>query len=67
MILLMIPNTEKGGWHYLAVKNLPTLSRGITSKDHGDLYYLNVFHSFRTEFELKPHEKAFKINSFVEL
>ena len=30
-------------WHYLAVKSLPTLLRGITSNHHGDFYCLNVF------------------------
>ena len=30
--ILMIPN--KKGWHYLAVKKLPTLLRGITSKNN---------------------------------
>ena len=30
----MIPNRE--GWHYLSVKNLPALLRGITPKYHGD-------------------------------
>ena len=27
----MIRNREKEGWHYLVVKKLPTLLRGITS------------------------------------
>ena len=27
----MTPNEEKEGWHYLAVKKLSTLLRGITS------------------------------------
>ena len=30
IILLMIPNEEKEGWHYLAVKKLSKLLRGIT-------------------------------------
>ena len=34
-----------------------TLLRGITSKHHGDFYYLNCIHSFRTENKLKSHEK----------
>ena len=34
IILLMIPNEEKKGWHYLAVKKLSKLLRGITSKQH---------------------------------
>ena len=35
MILLMIPNAEKEGWHYLAVKTLSALLHGITSKHKG--------------------------------
>ena len=37
----MISNEEK--WHHIAVKKLSTLSRGITSKNNGDFYCLNVF------------------------
>ena len=48
----MIQNEEKDGWHYLAVKKLSTLLRGITLK-HGDFYCLNCLHSFRTESKLK--------------
>ena len=43
----MIPNEEKEGWHYLAVKKL--LLRGITLKHHGDFYCLYCLHSFRKE------------------
>ena len=32
----MISNEENEGWHYLAVKKLSALLRGITSKHHGD-------------------------------
>ena len=39
VILTMIPNRE--GWHYLAVKNLSALLRGITFKCHNDFYCLN--------------------------
>ena len=41
VILLMISNGEK--WHYLTVKNLPGLVRGITSNHAGDFYCLNCF------------------------
>ena len=34
--------------HYLAVKSLPALFRGITSSNNGDFYCLNCFHSYRT-------------------
>ena len=45
-IFLMIPNGEK--WHYLAVKKLSALLRGITPKHYSDFYCLNCLHSFRT-------------------
>ena len=45
--VLMIPNEEKEGWHYLAVKKLSTPLRGVASKHHGDFYCLNCLHSFR--------------------
>ena len=51
----MIPN--RGGreakihrrWHYLSVKKLSVLSRGITSRHHGDFYCLSCPHSFAKE------------------
>ena len=42
--------------HYLAVKNLSRLFRGITSNNNGDYYCLNCFHSYRTNNMLKKHE-----------
>ena len=38
--------SEGREWHFLAVKKLSALLRGITSKHHGDFYCLNCFHSF---------------------
>ena len=64
IILLMIPNEKS--WHYLAVKKLSTLLRGITSKHNGYFYYLNCLHSFRTENKLGCHEKVYKNKDFVE-
>ena len=43
----MIPNRE--GWHYLTVKKLSILLRGIRSKRHGDFGSLNCLPSFATE------------------
>ena len=43
LILLMITGGEK--WHYLAVKNLPELLKGITSNHNGGFYSL-IFFSF---------------------
>ena len=64
LILLMISIEEKEGCHYLSVKKLPTLLRGVTSKHNGDFYCLKCFHSFRTENELKSHEKVCKNKDF---
>ena len=43
VILLMIPNGQR--WHYLAVKKLTALLRGIMSKRHGDFHCLNCLNS----------------------
>ena len=55
LILLMITDGEK--WHYLAVKNLPGLLKGITSTHEKDFYCLNCFHSYRTKSRLESHKK----------
>ena len=55
MILLMISDGQK--WHYLLVKNLSGLLRGITSNHKEDFYCLNCFHSYRTENKLEAHKK----------
>ena len=55
VILLMISNGEN--WHYLTVKNLSRLLRGITSNHDGDFYCLNCFHSYRTKNKLDAHKK----------
>ena len=51
----MISDGEK--WHYLVVKNLSGLFKGITSNHYGDFYCLNCFHSYRTENKLEAHKK----------
>ena len=55
IILLMIPNEEKGGWYYLAVEKVSTLLHVITSKHKGNFYFLNCLRSFKTENKLKFH------------
>ena len=60
----MIPNEEKEGWLYLAVKKLSPLLHGITSKHKGNFYCLNCLHSFRTEYKLKSHEKVCRSKDF---
>ena len=60
----MIPNEEKEIRHYLAVKILSALLKGITLKPEGDFYYLNCLHFFGTEDKLKTHEKVSKNEDF---
>ena len=55
VILLMITDGEK--WHYLVVKNLSGLLKGITSTYEKDFYCLNCFHSYRTKNKLESHKK----------
>ena len=56
VILLMITDGQK--WHYLAVRSLLALLRGITSNHHRDFYCLNCFHSYSTHNKLKKHERV---------
>ena len=51
----MISNGEK--WHYLAVKNLSGLLRGITSNHAEDFYCLNCFCAYSTNNKLEKHKK----------
>ena len=52
----MITNDDEN-WHYLAVKSISALFKGITSNSNGDYYCLNCFHSYRTNNRLKKHER----------
>ena len=61
----MISNGEN--CHYLAVKSLSRLLRGITSNHDCDYYCLNCFHSYRTENKLNAHKKYAKIMNIVIL
>ena len=62
VILLMTTDGEK--WHYLAVKRLSALFRGITSKHDEDFYCLNCFQSYTTENKLKKHKKVCENHSY---
>ena len=62
-ILLMISNGKN--WHYLAVKSLSRLLRGISSNHNSDYDCLNCFHSYRTENKLNVHKKYVKITNIV--
>ena len=54
--LLMITDNQNN-WHYLTIKNMKRLTRGITSSHHGDFFCRNCMHSFRTENKLKNQER----------
>ena len=51
VILLMINDGKK--WHYITVKRLSALLRGITSNHKEDFYCLNCFHLYSTKNKLK--------------
>ena len=55
VILLMISNGEN--WHYLVVKNLSGLLRGITSNHKEDFYCLNCFRAYSTKNKLEAYKK----------
>ena len=58
IILLMISNGE--GWHYLAVKILSALLRGITSKHVGGFIVWIVFIPLKQETNLSLIKKVWK-------
>ena len=55
IILLMITDGEK--WHYLVVKNLSGLLRGITCNHNADFYCLNCFCSYSTKNKVEKYKK----------
>ena len=50
--------TDGKKWHYLAVKKLSALLRGITSINNGDFHCLNCFHSYSTKEKHKKHKNV---------
>ena len=63
IILSIIIDGEN--WHYLIVKNLPGLLKGITSTHMKDFYCLNCFHSYRTKNKLESHKTICEIMIIV--
>ena len=51
----MITDGEK--WHFLVIKNLSGLFKGIISNHYGDFCCLNCFHSDRTKNKPEAHKK----------
>ena len=65
VILLMINDGKK--WHYITVKRLSALLRGITSNHKEDFYCLNCFYSFSTKEKFKKHEKVCKDHNYCHV
>ena len=61
----MTSNSEN--WHYLVVKNLPGLLKGITSNYKEDFYCLNCFHSYRTKNKLEEHKKICENHNYCNV
>ena len=55
---------EDENWHYLAVKSISRLLKGLTSNHIRDFYCLNCFHSYRIKEALKKHEKVCKDHDY---
>ena len=64
--LLMITDGTSN-WHYLAVKSISGLLRGITSNYNGDHYCSNYFQAYTPENKLTNHEKICKDHDFCHL
>ena len=62
LILLMISNGEN--WHYLVVKNLARLLKGITSNHKENFYCLNCFCAYSTKNKLEKHQKICENNKY---
>ena len=58
---------KTNNWHYLAVKRISGLLRGITSNHNGDFYCLNCLHSYTTEKKLRKHERICNDRNFFYL
>ena len=66
VIFLMIAD-ETSNWHYLIVKSISGLLRGITSNHNGDFHCLNCLHLYTTEEKLRNHERICNDNDFCHL
>ena len=64
-LLMIIDGT--GNSHYLAVKSISRLLRGITSNHNGDFYCLNCLHSYTTEKKVRKHERICKDHDFCDI
>ena len=53
----LLMNSDGKKWHYLTVRSLSALFRGISLNYNRDFYYLNCCHLYRTLNRLKEDEK----------
>ena len=65
VIILMITNGEK--WHYLAVRRLSGLLRGVTGNNNGDFYFINCFHAYRTKNKLEKHKNICENHDYYQV
>ena len=65
VILLMISNGEN--WHYIVVKSLPGLLKGITSSHNEDFYCLNYFCAYTTKNKLQEHKNISENNKYCHV
>ena len=63
-VILLIITDSDNNWHYLAVKNISRLLRGITSNHNGDFYCLNCFYAYTTKKRFEKHERMCKDHDF---
>ena len=63
----MIINDECENWHYLTVKRLSRLLKGIKSNHVGEFYCLNCFQSYRTKERLEKHDNVCKDYDFFNV
>ena len=62
-----IAKSEGQLWHYLGVKKLSALLKGITLKNNRSFYCLNCLHSFRTKNKLESHKRVCENKDFCLL
>ena len=54
-------------WHYLAVKSISELLRGITSNHNCDFHCLNCLNSYTIKEKIRKHEITFYDHNFCGL
>ena len=63
-VILLMATDNHDNWHYIAVKNISRLCRGVTSNNNGDHYCLNCLHACRAKNALIRHEKICNDHSY---